>query len=261
MSLKYKLQQYLRYKLHAKNEFSLHSPFMFDLYNEVFKKSKKADPDFDKIETRRRLMLRNENEITFIDHGAGSSKAKSPIRKISTIAKSTSKSAKYARFITNLAAYLKSDSILELGTSLGVSTMYLAEKNKESHITTIEGSNVILKIAEKNFKDLGYRNISSLDGDFDDILPSLILKNKYNFVFIDGNHTYKATTKYFELLKNYSLNDAVIVFDDIYWNEDMTKAWKEIIAHEAVTASIDMFEFGIVFFRKELSKQDFILRF
>jgi len=143
MSLKYKLQQYLRYKLHAKNEFSLHSPFMFELYNEVFKKSKKNSIEFNKIEARRKWLCSNENEITFIDHGAGSSKAKSPIRKISTIAKSTSKSAKYARFIANLAAYLKSNAILELGTSLGVSTMYLAEKNKDAHITTVEGSSIV----------------------------------------------------------------------------------------------------------------------
>lgn len=261
MALKYKLQQYFRYKLKAKNEYSLHSPFMFDLYNEVFKKSKKKTGEFEKIETRRKSLLANHTEITFIDHGAGSSKSKSPIRKISTITKNTSKPLKYARFLTNLATYLKSESILELGTSVGISTMYFAQKNTNANITTIEGSESIFKIAEKNFKDLGFQNISAHEGNFDYVLPILLTKNAYDFIFIDGNHTYDATIRYFELLKQSAKNNTVIIFDDIYWDENMTKAWKQIIADEKVTASIDMFEFGIVFFRKELSKQDFVLRF
>ena len=261
MALKYKLQQYIRYKLRAKNEYSLHSPFMFELYNEVFKKAKKSDAAFDLIEKKRRELLKEHSIIQFTDLGAGSKKATSSARKISTIAKNTSKAKKYGRFLAALANYLKSSSILELGTSVGISTMYMAEKNKKATITTIEGDTTIKKVAADNFNELGYKNIYSIEGNFDYTLPILLTKNSYDFIFIDGNHTYEATLRYFELFKNVAKSNTVIVFDDIYWNLDMTKAWKKIISDKKVTATIDMFEFGIVFFNRDLAKQDFVLRY
>jgi hypothetical protein len=41
----------------------------------------------------------------------------------------------------------------------------------------------------------------------------------------------------------------------------MQKAWNEITEYEGVTVSIDLFRIGIVFLKKELSKQKFIIRF
>jgi hypothetical protein len=51
-----------------------------------------------------------------------------------------------------------------------------------------------------------------------------------------------------------------MIFDDIYWNKDMEKAWQEIKNNQKVTVSIDLFYFGLIFFRKEQEKQHFILR-
>jgi hypothetical protein len=40
----------------------------------------------------------------------------------------------------------------------------------------------------------------------------------------------------------------------------MEDAWEEIKAHPKVTVTIDTFQWGIVFFRKEQRKEDFFVR-
>jgi predicted O-methyltransferase YrrM len=81
-----------------------------------------------------------------------------------------------------------------------------------------------------------------------------------DMLFIDGNHSYDATMRYFEMCKPYLHNQSLIVFDDIYWSKGMTQAWKEIKADPIVTVSIDLFFIGLVFFRKEQVKENFKLR-
>lgn len=234
---------------------------MFDLYNAVFKIARKRTNEFDAIEKLRGQLLKDNRTIQFEDLGAGAEKNRISTRTISGITKKTGKKKKYARFLAHLAAYLNPKEILELGTSVGISTMYLSQKNKSAHITTIEGSKEVKKIANENFKKGNLNNIESLEGNFDSILPNLIATKKYDFFYIDGNHTYDATVHYFELIKAVAGNDTVVVFDDIYWSAGMTKAWEEICKDNSVSASVDLFEFGIVFFRKELSKQHFVLRY
>jgi hypothetical protein len=41
----------------------------------------------------------------------------------------------------------------------------------------------------------------------------------------------------------------------------MKEAWEEIKMHDRVTVTLDLFYFGIVFFRKEQVKQHFIIKF
>jgi predicted O-methyltransferase YrrM len=234
---------------------------MFDLYNEVFKKARKRTQEFDAVENIRKKLLNDHSEINFINLGAGGTKHSESKRKLSQLTKSTSKKAKYARFLAGLAAYLKSKQVLELGTSVGISTLYMAQKNVPAQVTTIEGSPEVCRIAKEKFKMQRATNIHSIQGDFDQVLPQLLERTTYDFIYVDGNHAYDATKKYFDWFKGNATNETVIVFDDIYWSEGMTKAWEEIRKDDAVTASIDMFEFGIVFFRKELSKQHFVLRY
>lgn len=256
----YKFNKALSYLLNAKNEYSLHSPFMFDLYNAVFKARNQAE--FKSIESLRKNLLKTATTIEVKDLGAGSTVFKSNHRPVSGITKHTSKKKKYARFLANLAHYNNSSSILELGTAMGISTSYLALKNPQASIHTIEGSESIADCASRNFKTLGLNNIHLHRGNFNDQLPGVINEmKKIDFAFIDGNHTYSATVDYFNQLLPYCNANTVMVFDDIYWSPEMTKAWEEIKLHDQVKASIDMFEFGIVFFNTNLSKQHFVLRY
>ncbi len=82
-----------------------------------------------------------------------------------------------------------------------------------------------------------------------------------DLVFFDANHRYEPTLRYFETCLPKTHNDSLFVFDDIHWSAEMERAWAEIKAHPAVTVTIDLFWVGLVFFRREQPKQDFVLRF
>lgn len=254
------LHDYLYYYFSAKTRYGIHSPFVFDFVcNVVIKKTKFHD--ISDIEVIRKELKKNKTKIFINDLGAGSIKNSGSNRTISDIAKHSLKSRKYASLLYRMIKYFQPAKVLEIGTSLGISTSYMAKANPLSEIITVEGCANIAEIAEKNAKKTGLKNIVFIISGFDDILDDLTRKHKPDFVFFDGNHTEEATIKYFETCLPYVQNESVFVFDDINWSDGMKQAWKKIKSHEQVTVTIDMFFMGLVFFRKELSKENFVVRF
>ena len=159
--------------------------------------------------------------------------------------------------------YYGPKQIIELGTSLGITTAYLASANPAAKVTTFEGSGTIAQIAKQNHGSLGLANITLREGNFDEELPRWLAQNKkVDFAFIDGNHAYKPTMAYFEALLDVVEDHSILVFDDIHWSKEMEAAWAQISAHPRVTLSIDLFFIGVVFFRKEFAqKQQVSIRF
>jgi predicted O-methyltransferase YrrM len=154
-------------------------------------------------------------------------------------------------------------TILELGTSLGITTAYLAMAGKQSAIITMEGADSIAAIAQSNFETLQLSNIELVKGNFDETLSTVIRHlSSVNFVFIDGNHRKESTLRYFNQILPATNNDTIIVFDDIHWSEEMEQAWKQIKKHPQVRATIDLFFIGIVLLRNEFKeKRHFSIRY
>lgn len=256
--------KYLRYYLTAANGkgHGVHSPFVFEFITRVLN-DKRRFYAFDGIEKIRTQLLSNHSTIEIQDFGAGSRVAKTNTRKISDIAKGSLKPAKYSQLLFRMIDYYGPSQIMELGTSLGITTAYLASANTNAKVTTFEGSATIAQIARQNHGSLGLANISLLEGNFDDQLPKWLAHNKkVDFAFIDGNHAYKPTIAYFEALLDVVEDHSILVFDDIHWSREMEAAWAQISAHPRVTLSIDLFFIGIVFFRKEFAqKQQVSIRF
>jgi len=120
----------------------------------------------------------------------------------------------------------------------------------------------ISAIAQNTFYLLGIKNVTLVNGRFEEILPlSFFDLHSLNLVFFDGNHTKQATLNYFEQCVKYSNNDSIFIFDDIHWTSDMEQAWDEIKKNKNITSTVDIYQFGIVFFKKQLKKQDFIIRY
>lgn len=213
---------------------------------------------FDKIEHLRKKLLISKKEIDVTDFGTG----RSGKRKVSEIAEQSLKNEKYGQLLFRLAYHFKPNTILELGTSLGITTCYLASANPTSKVITIEGSSEIANEAKKNFNELGLDTIETIIGNFDSVLPSVTSRqSSVDFVFIDGNHRKEPTLRYFNQLLEHAINDTIFIFDDIHWSDDMEEAWEEIKNHPKVTVTIDLFFLGLIFFRKEQVKENFTLRF
>jgi predicted O-methyltransferase YrrM len=252
---------YLRYLFTSDTRYDIHSPFIFNLVNEVINKDKNED-EFIPIEKLRKEMLSSKKEIHITDMGAGSKVSEGAERKLKQIARYSLKSPKYARLLYRLLKYFKPANIIELGTCLGLTSIYFSRAAPSAQITTIEGSEEIAQIAADNFKNMDCQNIDLIKGNFDNVLLQHLEKiQKADFIFFDGNHRKEPTLRYFKQALSYIHANTIFIFDDIHWSEEMSDAWKEIKSHPKVKVTIDLYFIGIVLFREELQKQDFIIRF
>jgi predicted O-methyltransferase YrrM len=257
-------KKYFNYFLKAQNGkgHGIHSPFVFDFIIHVLNDKKKY-AYYSKIESVRTQLLKNNNTIEVEDFGAGSAVLPFKDRIVKDIAASSLKKKKYGQLLFRIAKYYHSKTIVELGTSFGITTSYLASANMDSKVFTFEGSNNIAKIAWQNFESLDLKNIELLKGSFQKTLPSVNDKiENVDLLFIDGNHRKDPTLEYFNFFLSKSTNNSIFIFDDIHWSAEMEEGWKLIQEHHSVTLTIDLFFIGLVFFSTDFKvKQHFTIRF
>lgn len=253
----FRVFSYLRFIFRSGNAHALHSPFVYDLYTECITGDDKPI-DTGAIEGLRKSFLNSHKEIEVTDFGAGSKSLNSKKRKLSDIARVSVSNPKKCRLLLRLSGYFRPESILELGTNLGISTAYLHKGFPEARLIGIEGDETLYNLASSHL-DSG---VELINETFDSGLNKLKAENfKAGLIYIDGDHRGSSVRKYVEHLKSMSDEDSVFILDDIYWSKDMNRAWKKLIADPYFGISIDLFDFGLLFPRKKQPKQHFRLRF
>ena len=254
----YQIKAYIKFLTKASNQHGVHSPFVYDFVTKCLYNKTKHDA-FTKLKNYRDE-LRNSNTILQVtDLGEGSRVLDANQRKVSKMVKTSSSSKKDAELLYRVSKYFEFKNTLELGTSLGVGTYAIALANPNSQITTIEGCPNTSNFTQNLLQNLGIKNVKFEIGNFTDKIPNL-KENNYDFIFFDGHHNKDATLQYFEALLPTIHNETVFVFDDIYWSKGMTEAWEFIKKHNSVKVTVDCFNLGFVFFRKEQVKEHFKIR-
>lgn len=257
------LRAYLRYLARARDEHSLHSPFLFSLYTQVIRADNRREPAFKPIRTLRRQLRHKQEFIAITDYGAGSRINASRRRRISDIARNSQKRARFGRLLFRLIRWSGSKTVVDLGTSLGLTTAYMAEATRpqRGQVWTFEGCPQTAHVARQSFAQLNQTNVTVVIGNIDQTLPDqLRLMPPVDLIFFDANHRYEPTVRYFETCLAHAHNDTVFVFDDIHWSSEMEQAWAYLQQHPAVTVTVDLFWVGLVFIRKEQPRQHFVLR-
>ncbi len=256
--------KYIAWYLGAANSrgHGVHSPFVFDFIKFVLRDTSDYG-DYKQIELHRSRLLEDQKLLQVTDFGAGSVNGNHKERRVSSIASAALKSPKYASLLYRMIKAYRPSTILELGTSLGITTAYLASAAKDANVITVEGAPAVAEVATQVFEELKLKNITQVTGSFDEMLPGLLTRtNKLDFVFMDGNHRYEPTMRYLDLMLPHLHEYTVVVLDDIHWSAEMERAWRECRSHPRVTLSIDLFFIGVLFFRKEFRvPQHFAIRF
>lgn len=261
--------KYLQHYLAASNGkgHGMHSPFIFHFITQVLN-DKQQYSEYDTVENLRSELLKDKTVLTIEDFGAGSSINKTNERTVASIAKNAAKPKKFGQLLFRMVKAYQPATILELGTSLGITTSYLSLAKPTAKLITMEGANAVANIARNNFEKLKLKNCLIEQGNFDHTLPAIIRAlsevegPSVDFAFIDGNHRQEPTERYFLGLLPKTNNDSILIFDDIHWSREMQAAWETIKAHPSVRCTIDLFFIGIVFFREEFrEKQHFSVRF
>jgi len=253
---------YLKYRRKAKNRYSVHSPFVYDLVENVFR-DKTRYKDYKELNRVRRKFLKRTDPVEVIDFGASSGKKDYVVRikTVGKIVKSAGHTKKQLELLYRLARYFKPMTILEFGTLVGISSAYLGKGHPEAKVITMEGSMALASIANDNLRKRGL-GVDIEIGEFDAILDQAIKKvDSLDMVFFDGNHRKKSTLRYFEKCLTKAHENSVFLLDDIHWSRGMLNAWKKIKSDKRVSITIDLYWLGIVFFRKGVAKQDFIIRY
>ena len=252
------IKSYLKFLWHSNNEHGVHSPFVFHLVTKCFYDKKKY-AEYSVLKNYRNSLLANKNTLEVTDFGAGSRIFKSNKRQISKIAKTAGISQKRAKLLFRITQYFQPNTILEIGTSIGLATSALSLGNKNVEITTLEGCGNTMSIAKNQLHNLN--NIEFINTEFSEYLKNFQFStSNFQMIYFDGNHSKKATLEYFELLLPTITNETVWIFDDIHWSKGMEEAWETIKNHPKVTVTIDTFQWGIVFFRTEQKKEHFVIR-
>ncbi len=251
---------YVKYLARRSNAHDLHSPFAFELYNLMHDTT--PFYAFELVESLRSSLLLNTKLIQVDDFGAGSQVATAPQRTIASIARHAAMPAAYAQMLFRICVKNNFKTALELGTSLGITTCYLAKTSTHMRVTTLEGCTNTAAVATHNFQKLACKNISLINAPFDTALPEVLNSfDSIDMVLIDGNHRYAPTMAYARACIPKLHNDSVLVIDDIHWSAEMEQAWADIQELDEVMMTVDLFRMGLVFFKKELTKQHFVFKF
>lgn len=254
------IPSYIKYLLKAKTKYSVHSPFVFEFITNALEADLPSEFTTS-LNAFRSDLLANGELIEVTDFGAGSKVFKSNQRKVNDIAKYAGISKRKARLIQKIVHYFQPTNILEVGTSLGVGTAAIHLASPDSKIISIEGCPETAKIAAMQFDKYDIENVQLHVGEFSKLLPELFIKETFDLIFFDGNHQKEATINYFNSCIQSTHNDTLLIFDDIHWSSEMEQAWKYIQKNTDVSLSLDLYDFGLAFFRKEQAKQDLVLRF
>ena len=242
--------KFFRFYFSATTIYRVHSPMVYTFCEQVIEDNRRFYA-FSHIEYLRNILLKNENLIEVTDFGVGSAvDGKQQQRSIQSIAKHALSPAIQCRMLFRMVHLYKPKTMLELGTSLGISTLYQAQAAQRAQFITLEGAPSVARMADRLLKRLDSPNVQLLIGPFAKTLPKALQQlDRLDYAFIDGNHQREAVLNYFEQCLHYVHTDSILVVDDIYWSASMEQAWESIKKHPQVTFTIDLYLFGVVFFK------------
>lgn len=243
--------------------FGIHSPFLYDFASHCLY-ARNDLPETGFLEKQRKALRRDPAELEVVDYGRGTGRnqdrmGEEPLlyrRRVSSIARRSLQSPALCRLLFRTVQYCAPTTILELGTSLGITTACLAKAAPSARIITLEGCPQTASRAQKLFADNAIPNIEVRTGPFRETLPQTLADLRtVDLVYLDGDHAYEAVMDNFIRISEHIPHNGVFILDDIRWSKGMKKAWLEVAAHPKVTLAVDLFRLGMVFFNPALSKQ------
>lgn len=246
----------------------VHSPYLFYIVRMLLYDTNSYYA-WKSIEQQRNAMLHTSKLVHTNDYGTGCSGEK----KVQDIARTSLCSMREGQIYFRLVNFLSQQynnkhsneplTILELGTSLGISTAYLAMPDARNQVITMDGSHDIIEVAKQNWQQLGIENVTCVEANIDDSLADTLINIAHAHVslaLIDANHTREATLHYFDQIAKYVRDDSIVIVDDIHHSREMNEAWQQIKHRDDVTATMDLYECGVIFFDHHYLKKHYKLR-
>lgn len=259
----YHVKAYVKYQTRTQKLKEVQSDFIREFVSTCFYDKKKY-AEYEDLKKYRKYLFNHEGTVDVVDFGAGSQVFDTNIREISKVAKTAGVSARNAELLFRIVRHLQPETILEIGTSLGLATSALSMGNPKAKLKTLEGCANTQSVPKEAFESdktaFSSENVNFVTTEFSSYFESPeAIRESTDLIYFDGNHSKEATIAYFDALLP-TVNDSTVwLFDDIHWSEGMEEAWEYIKSHASVTATIDAFQWGIVFFKRDLKEEHCII--
>jgi predicted O-methyltransferase YrrM len=245
--------QFILHFLTAGTRHGLHSPFIYALVEQCIYSNAPQIPLQHSVLFN---ALKQQNRII---KGKDLGQGRITERSVAHYAKMSAMPPFQAALLHRLIHYLQPASVLELGTNLGSSLAAMALANVDTKCTGVEGNRALAELSTKHLEQLNIHNASVVCAAFNDYLHTS--NETFDLIFLDGDHRYEPTLRYFEMLKRKLSNRGVLVLHDIYHSKAMKAAWVKIKQDPEVQVTVDLFFFGMVWLDLPQAKQDFKIRF
>lgn len=236
----WRIFKYIEHLFHTRHRMGhgIHSPYLFEFVNRVLFNS-------EGVEIPPSILNEHRN-----------------LRSVSAFVRSSSVSKRYGFLLYRITRWFLPEMIIELGTGVGISTIYLSSGSPETPLHSIERDKERAALAAQLICRCCPGPVSIHWGEMEEKLDCILPQLPQRFVaFVDGNHYYEPTVAYVRKLLERAGDEAVIVMDDIYWSRDMQRAWKEVVSWPEVRVSIDLFHMGILLLRKDLLETRIKIKF
>jgi predicted O-methyltransferase YrrM len=201
------VKDYVKHRVTAKSRHRLQSPFVSGLVNEVIYDDTQL-PVYSQIEQNKRHMLPNSRR-----------RGNRP---------------KADQLLYRLAKHFKPKHIVEIGTGMGISKLYLTRALPNACITSLEHDGALKHATNKlppiDFAFVNYYNPAQLLICFELLLPKL-------------------------------KPDSVLIICNVYGDAQAKQNFQVIKMHPKVTATVDLFWLQLVFFKEGMVKEHFRLKF
>jgi len=167
-------------------------------------------------------------------------------RTASEIAMDSSVTPEWGMFLYLCAKFFQARTILELGSSAGISGCYLASAPTCHNFITIEGSPTLSRLAEHTIRQINTQS-RVIHGRFEKVLGNVLdnLTEQIDLVYIDGPKTQAETLHLFRLIIPKLKRGSIIIFDDITWSKDMWNLWRALCTWEGFSYAINVGRFGV----------------
>jgi predicted O-methyltransferase YrrM len=227
------------------------------VYNLITKVIRERCPyyHFSEIERLRKQLLSKKETIALLRKG------RTQLCPLAGIVGDEAIRPKQGALLFRLTNYFRPQHILQIGTSVGLATLYLTSYAQGLKCVTLEKTPAYASIARQVYEKGARTPIDLRLGDYRTLLPGILEEMKrLDFVFFnvphdDNNHWL------FDTCMAYAWEETVFVFKGIKTSREMRRLWKTVCAHPGVTVTIDLFSMGIVFFNKKLHKRNYTVYF
>ncbi len=260
----FRIRSAVRWYWGAHTRYDVHSPHVMDFVEVVFRDDRQYYA-FGLIRAVRRYWSGRPGRVTLQSLGAPSMTTSRNERSVRSLVATNAISDRSGRFLFRLALWLRARNILEFGTNAGISTLYLHLADTRARLVTVEGNPAVAALAKETFARVRTGpHLHPYVGLFQEWLATQLATalpptdaagqpTTLDLFFLDGDHREEPTLAYVQRLLPLAGPNSVFVIADIHWSAGMEAAWRQLQRLPEVTASVDVYHFGLLFFRPGLA--------